>query len=125
MGIFTKKKPKEVNRRESLAGIPIRNESLTVLEKDDGSGSVVKISVPRGVHFLDRFRPAVMEKRFELDELGTYVLGLIDDKKSARELVDAFASHHGVNRREAELSVVSFLKMLMQRQVVSIVVDPK
>lgn len=123
MGIFTKRKPKEVNRRESLAGIPIRSESLTVLEKDDGSGSVVKIRVPRSAHFLDRFRPAVMEKRFELDELGTYVLGLIDGKKSSRELVDAFASDYGVNRREAELSVVSFLKMLMQRQVISIVVD--
>jgi len=123
MGIFTKRKPKEVNRRESLAGIPVRSESLAVLEKDDGSGSVVKIRVPRSAHFLDRFRPAVMEKRFELDELGTYVLGLIDGKKSSRELVDAFASDYGVNRREAELSVVSFLKMLMQRQVISIVVD--
>jgi hypothetical protein len=125
MGLFSKPKPKEIDRRQSLAGIPVRNPDVTVFDDEDDGRAFVKVKVPRGPHFLDRFRPPVIDKRYELDALGCFVLKCVDGQRSARDIVNAFATEYGVNRREAELSVVSFLKMLMQRQIISIVIDGK
>ena len=122
MGIFSKSQPKDIDRRESLAGIAVVNEGVEILEGDDDETVTVKIQVPRSPHFLDRFRPPIIEKKYELDELGAFLLRAIDGKKSAGDLVDEFTGHYRLNRRESELSVVSFLKMLMQRRVISMVI---
>ena len=76
-----------------------------------------------GTGFLDRFRPPVMEKRHTLDELGSFVVGRIDGRRNVKCIIDDFVERYRVNRREAELSVVAFLKMLMHRHIVSIVAE--
>ena len=122
MGIFTKRKPRNVDRRESLAGLAVVNEGVTITDDGAGTDLSVRVKVPRGPHFLDRFRPPVIEKKYELDELGSFVLRQIDGKKTAKKLIDVFVEHYGLNRRESELCVVSFLKMLMQRGIISLVI---
>jgi hypothetical protein len=123
MGVFTKQKPREFNRRESLAGVAVVNEGVSLIEDDETRKITLKVRQPRGFTFFDRFRPPVVERKYELDELGSFVMAQIDGQKTAGKLVDVFAEHYGVNRRESELSVVSFLKMLMQRRIISVVID--
>tara|TARA_B100000949_G_C14249445_1_gene437391 strand:- start:731 stop:1111 length:381 start_codon:yes stop_codon:yes gene_type:complete len=122
MGIFSKRKPPVIDRRQSLASVPVRNESVTVVEPEEDGPTIVKVKLSRGLYFLDRFRPPIMEQRYELDELGAYTFNSVDGEKTVRDIVDKFIEDYGLNRREAELSVVSFLKMLMQRQIISIVI---
>lgn len=116
-----KKKPPAIDRRRSLASTPVLNRGVRTHRMESGE-TLVKVFVERGTGLLARFQPPVMERRVKLDEVGSFVLDRIDGERTVREIIDLFASHYRVNRREAELSCVQFLKMLAQRQVISIVV---
>jgi hypothetical protein len=96
------------------------NPSASLDEREDDT-AIVRVRVARGASFFERFCPPVMEKRFELDELGTFVTRQIDGRKDVVGIIDAFVERFRVNRREAELGVVSFLKMLTQKGVATVV----
>lgn len=116
-----KKKTEMIDRRQSLKGIPMMNESVTVTPREDGNLTVV-VEMDRGNGWFARFMPPVIKRTYKLDELGSYVLRRVDGCRTAKRMVDDFAQTHKVNRREAELCVVQFLKSLAQRQVISIVI---
>jgi len=120
-GLSRRKKRQPIDRRRSLESIPAVNEGVTAHENDGGE-LVLVVSLERGTGLLARFQPPVMEKRVKLDELGAFVFQQIDGKRTTREIIDAFASHYRVNHREAELSCVQFLKSLVTRRVISILV---
>ena len=116
---FSRRHQKPVDRKRSLAGVPVLNEGVRCA--DNGPDRVkVTVRIRRGHGFLARFQPPVMERNVELDELGTFVLRQIDGERTASEIIDVFRERYGVNRREAELSCVAFLKSLLSRQVISI-----
>ena len=123
MMFSNKKKQKEpqIDRRRSLAGVPIVNENVKIDAADEDK-VVVSVTFERGNGFLDRFKPAVMTSCVELDELGSFGLGQIDGKKSVADIIDAFVERYRANRREMELSVVAFMKSLMERRVISILI---
>ena len=113
--------PSQIDRRQSLDGIPVLNEQISC--KNDNTGRlVINIKLKRGNGFLARFQPPVLERNLKLDEIGGFVFKLIDNQRSTLEIVDMFLSKYRVNRREATLSVVDFLKSLVKRGVVSIVI---
>ncbi|NQT93055.1 MAG: PqqD family protein [Lentisphaerae bacterium] len=118
---FLQRKAVKIDRRRSLAGVPVRNGGVFEKERTE-DGLELVIVLKRGAGFLARFQPPVMERRLKLDELGCFVFDQIDGKRNTRQIVDAFAARYGVNRREAELSCVQFLRMLAQRHAVSITV---
>ena len=113
---------KPIDRRHSLAGVPMLNPSVTVDRTTDGSWVLVATTRHDGKGLMARFLPPVQVRRVELDELGTFVVGQIDGVRDVLEIVNAFATRFKVNRREAELSVVEFLKSLVQRHLVSIAI---
>lgn len=121
--LFKKKPTKQpqIDRRQSLAGIPIVNENVTIDDRD-GDNVVVRVTLERGTGFLDRFKPPKLTSRVELDELGSFALGQIDGNKTVSEIIDAFVNRYRANRREMELSVVAFFKSLMERRVISIMI---
>ena len=57
----------------------------------------------------------VYTKKLQLDALGTAVWDLVDGKRSVRRIVQIFAETHRLEKKEAEVSVTSFLKQLGQR----------
>lgn len=83
---------------------------------------MINITVKRGNGFLARFQPPVLERNVRLDEIGGFVFKLIDNRRSALEIIELFLEKYRVNRREATLSVVDFLKLLVKRRIVSIVI---
>ena len=111
----------QIDRRQSLDGIPILNEHISC-ENDQTGRLVINIKLKRGNGFLARFQPPVLERNVRLDEIGGFVFKLIDNQRSTLEIVNMFLSKYCVNRREATLSVVDFLKSLVKRGVVSIVI---
>ena len=110
-----------LDRRESLAGVPVLNDGVTVDRDDDGNWLLV-VRQPRRRGLFSRFLPPVMERRTQLDSLGTSVVRQIDGKRDTGAIIKAFVAEHRLNGREAELSVVAFLKSLVQRNLVSIIV---
>lgn len=126
MGIFgfgSRKDVPVVDRRQSLAGVPALNEGVS-FQEEPGSGRVVLNvrQVRRRQGWLARCRPAVVERSVRLDELGSFVFKLVDNQRTTLEIIEAFAGHYRLNRREAALSTVEFLKSLVKRGVISILI---
>ncbi len=112
-----------IDRRQSLESIPVRNLSIedeTI--KISGEGMVVVSRIRRGRRWWSRFAPPVIEQRIELDEMGAFVFSRIDGEHSVKRIIEEFVKHFRVNRREAELSTVEFIRKLAQKRLISIVV---
>ena len=120
MSLYWQRERRNVDRRQALAGVPIFNRAVR-LETGEAGGLLLRIDEARGPGFLDRFRPPRTERRFALDEFGSFVVRLIDCERTVLDIVGRFQEEFGMSRREAELGVVAFIKMLMQRNVVSVV----
>lgn len=114
-------KPSTLNRRQSLDSIPVLNGGFVREVRADGGIDLV-IRGPRPKGLLARFMPAVLEQRFKLDELGAAVYDLVDGVRTAEQIMDAFAGRYRLNKRETEVSVAAFLRMLTERKIISIVV---
>lgn len=97
------------------------NEGVTFVDSDPDR-IVITIRMKRRDGFLTRFQPAVLERVVKLDELGSFVFRQIDNQKTTLDIINAFVVRYQVNRREATLSTVSFLKSLVTRAVISIAV---
>lgn len=112
-----------INREQSLAGIPIVNDGITVIDRADGKdGLELTVRLRRAKGFLSRFMPPLYERRVRLDTIGSAVFRLIDGQRTARDIIDQFVRAYRLNRREAELSTVEFLRSLAARQIISIVI---
>lgn len=102
-----------------LEAVPVRNPEARVEELDDGR-TIVRIPVrPRwGVRWLVRQDPKrPMLRSFELDALGSEVWALCDGRRNVRDLIEQLAELKKLNLREAEVSVVAYLKTLTSRAV--------
>jgi len=119
MALIRKREKHSVDRRQSLAGVPVLHKNVRI---HDGGADVVslRMQVHRGRSFFDRFRPPVMEKTYELDEFGTFVVRQIDSRKTVLDIIRAFERKYRMTHREAELGVVAFIKILMKRNVLSV-----
>jgi hypothetical protein len=118
---FGKVTEPSIDRRQSLMGVPVVNPGVRWKEEREGV-LLVTIPVRRGGGFLGRFQSASWNKRIRLDPLGSFVLEQIDGKRNALDITDAFIERFKVNRREAELSIVAFLKSLLERHIISIAI---
>ncbi len=119
-GLFSRKKTPPLDRSQSLNSVPVVNQGVSAAESD--GRLVLTIRLHRRPGLLGRFQPPVMERTVKLDELGSCVFRLIDNQRSTHEIALAFAARYGLNRREAVLSTVEFLKALVRRGALSIAV---
>ena len=106
-------------RRRALYGVPVLQEHVRV---EQGPGGVVTLHTKcgRGSSIFDRFRPSVIDRKYELDAFGAFVVERMDQEHSVRDIIGEFHTHFGMSRREAELGVGAFLKMLTQRNVAAV-----
>ena len=119
--MFGRQKEPTIDRRRSLDGIPVVNRGVTAQDVPPDRVSLV-VRSPRGSGLLARFQPPVLERNIRLDALGAFVFRQIDGERSVRGIIDLFVERYRANRREAELSTVSFLRSLAERRAISIVI---
>jgi hypothetical protein len=115
----------EHSRAEALACTPQKNRQVkeTIL----GDGNVLldyTVSVrPWFAGLLKRMGVGTdgrIQKKLQLDELGTQVWGMVDNHKTVREIVQDFARSHQLLEREAEVAVTRFLRELGKRGLVGL-----
>ena len=68
------------------------------------------------------FFPYRSEKGAVLDRLGEEVWQACDGKHTTEQIVEQFAARHQLRFHEARLSVMQFLRMLVRRNLVAMVV---
>ena len=97
------------------------NQGVTFSENDEGNIEIL-VRLRRGNGFLSRFQPAVMERKVKLDELGSFVFNQVDGNNTTLKIIECFIARYHTNRREAELSTVEFLKSLVKKGIISILI---
>jgi hypothetical protein len=108
-----------------LDAIPVVNSAVRVELQDNGALLWLPLR-PRWwmgppISWVLPFR---REKGIALDGLGRQVLESCDGNSSVERIVEDFARRHKLRFHEARQSVLLFLKMLLERKVVALVVKP-
>ncbi len=117
-GFGKRKNNLTIDRTRALAAVPLINRGLEI-EKDEAGNATIRMKVRRGRRILSRFQPSVMTKTIKMDEIGTFVLDQVNGDATVLDIVNNFITRFKMNRREAELSVVSFFKSLMRKGIIS------
>ena len=124
MGLFRRKPTPQITREQALAARPLRNPELEVTYTDDGE---VSIRIPRRkvwwLNALAKLGRLPEYRIITLDAVGTSVWDLCDGENTVKELIGTLAQEHQLSRKEAELSMVTYLRQLAERGVVMLVVD--
>lgn len=63
-------------------------------------------------------RTEEIKKKLQLDSHGSRVFNYINGEKTVREIIEEFARATTITRREAELSVTTFLRELGKRGII-------
>lgn len=108
------------SKDHALSCIPVKNPRLAEQENENGELCLtyqvrVKPWFQTIYKRFSRRGEAAIDRKLQLDELGTAVWRMIDGRRSVREIIDAFQAAHRLGGREAELSVSTFLKELGKR----------
>lgn len=112
-----------IARDHALSCIPIRNPEIREQKNEEG-----ELCLTYQVRIRPWFQGIVqkitgksddiIERKLQLDELGSAVWQAIDGKRSVRVITADFQFTHRLNQREAEISVTSFLKELGKRGLI-------
>jgi len=118
-----KQKAPPLRREQALSARPVRNPSLKWRVNDDGEAIIV---LPRRKDVTGKFLAwmfFVPETRpLALDEVGTFVWQNCDGTSSIAELSEKLSKEYRLGRKEAELSLTEFLKMLAKRGMIGFLV---
>jgi len=126
MGIFRRKSAPRITREQVMNTRPIRNPAIEVTHAENGE---VSLKLPRRrvwwINLLARLGGVPEYRILTLDRVGSSVWELCDGEHTVRDLISLLASEHKLSRKEAELSMVSYLRQLAQRGVVALAVESK
>jgi len=123
---FVRRKRAGLTREQTLKAIPVRNRNMEV-ETDDAGNVTLTIPWRRGrltsVLAAAMMVPKAKRRRgVQLDEVGSFVFGLCDGQHTVKTIVDIFAERYRLSRKEAALSIVSYLGQLAKRGIVALMV---
>ncbi len=107
-----------------LASRPTRNESLEWEKTDDGE---VQISIVRQetwkVRLLSKLFYIPKKRKITLDEVGTEVWQMCNGRTSVGEMIEKLSDTYQLNRKEAEVSLLQYLKTLGEKRFIGFVLQ--
>jgi hypothetical protein len=118
---FLKIRPPVADRQATLTLRPGRNALLTWEKRESGE---TILTVPQNekagriTKAFARWVNAPRERFVELDEVGSFVWELCDGTHTIESIVQKTGRQYKLNRREAEVSVTTFLQMLHERNFI-------
>ena len=123
-GMMFRRKGPQLTRQQSLNAIPVRNRIIEVRRESGGTAVLVlKRSKSRRVRLIAKLFYVPEERKIALDELGTYVWDLCDGQTPVKKIISLFASKHKLGRKEAEVSVVEYMKQLTKKGLLGLLVE--
>lgn len=105
-----------------LEMVPTKNSALQVERKPEGLIVWVPLHRPAWMAgFLASFLPLRSKKGYALDVLGSEVFDACDGTHTVEQIIEAFAERHRVRFHEARQSVQTYLRWLVERKVIALV----
>ena len=122
MSIF-RKKPSPLPRKELLLSKPIRNEKLTSEENSEGE---IVLGIPRRnnwwVELLSKVFYVPNRRTVVLDQIGSFLWQLCDGKNTVEQVITAIRTEYKLERKEAEVSSLTYLKQLTEKGLIGLAV---
>lgn len=118
-------KPK-ITREQTLAAKPLRHPRIEWAreERKADNVSVALLQIPRlrnkWADFVARWMQVPDFKRIELDEIGSDVWEMCDGKTNVEGIAKAIGAAYRLNKRQSEVSVTAYLKMLAERRLIAV-----
>ncbi len=107
-----------------LASRPTRNESLRWENNDNGE---VQVSIKRQetwrVRLLSKFFYIPRQRKITLDEVGSEVWRMCNGRNSVGRMIEELSDKYQLNRKEAEVSLLQYLKTLGQKRFIGFVLE--
>jgi hypothetical protein len=111
-----------MTREESLRAIPVRRPCVEQVALADG-GRRIEVEADPGKWQRRILRiHGTIRKSYELDRLGVFVLDQCDGKRNVLDVIKAFEKAYTLDRAESERAVLVFMKTLVMRGLVDLVV---
>lgn len=119
-----KKPPRpRISREDALRVCPMHNPNLE-WELDEEGIMTATLRRPRDLRnrLVGSFLMLPESRTLKLDEVGTFVWNLCDGKRTVADLVAAMSERYKLSRREVEVSLTEFLRMLAKRGMIVVAV---
>ena len=117
---LARRKP-NINKKEALAIIPVRN-SLVEWERKENE---IVLTVPTRNDALARLVKKMVRnvpdtRQIALDDVGSSVWELCDGKRDINSVVTSISADYKLTRREAEASATMFLQTLAKKNLIGL-----
>ena len=123
--MFLKKQPK-IGREAMFKSKPVRNDQVEWEKNDDGE---IHVTLTRGdswkVRTLSKIFWIPKTKTLVLDEIGAQVWDMCDGRTTVEAIIKRLSKTHQLNLKEAEISLLAYLKKLGQKGLLGFAVDKK
>jgi hypothetical protein len=107
-----------------LSSRPARNEAVEWEKTDRGE---VRISITRQetwkIRLLSKLFYIPRKRNITLDEVGTEVWQMCNGRTNVGQMIQALSEKYQLNRKEAEVSLLEYLKTLAQKRFVGFLID--
>lgn len=117
--------PAPVSLEQLLDAVPVRNEAVEASQPIGRNGGVLSVPVQRRwwmggpVGWVMPFRD---RQKLGLDVLGREVWDAMDGESTLETIIEAFAQRHKLRWHEARVSVMAFVKGLVDRRLAVVAV---
>ena len=119
LGLFKRREKPRLTRDDLLASRVVLNQAVEWKQTEE---QVIQIDVPRRdiwwVKALSRVFYTPDKRSIALDEVGTNVWLMIDEGLTVQAMIGRLAKHYKLNRREAEASLIAYLRTLAKKNLV-------
>ena len=125
---WKKRAPPNLSRTESLNAVVVASGG--VLVREDAKGTITLVVPFKASPLVDRLSrwlgtTSGGERKVELDEVGSFVWRMCDGRTTVREMIPRLADRYKMNRKEAEVSLTTFLRTLAGKRLVAVAVLKK
>jgi len=122
--LFGKRRPQTLlNRDQAFDARPIAVRTLGREPLKRGGERLIIELHPRGVQKWLLRVPEGATRKIELDPIGVQVFDMCDGKTSVRQITRRFAKQYKVDPQEAEIAVTTFIRQMMRKGLVSMVIN--
>jgi len=116
---FRRRQRPQLTRDDLLASRPVLNQAVSWSLDDQQE---VRIEIPRRdvwwVNLLAKIIYTPKKRTIALDEVGSVVWKMIDERKTVQAMIGQLAAQYKLNRREAEAALIAYLRTLAKKNLV-------
>lgn len=117
--MWPRRKPR-LSHEQALAARPVRLVDVKLENLENGGARLqVPMRPPKWGGWLFRL-PEGTTRTFELDAIGVFVWECCDGRTSVKQMIHKLSKKHELNLREAEVSLLAFLQMLLKKGLIGI-----